>query len=64
MNEYIVSLVTTSGNVKTKVVEAVDCKDAEAVVSAKYPSYEIIRITRQSLEIDYFNTVKAMKKNG
>ena len=64
MNEYVVSLITISGNRKTIVVDAVDCKDAEAIVSAKYPSHEITRITQQSLEIDYFNTVKAMKKNG
>ena len=64
MNEYVVSLITSSGNLKTIVVEAIDCKDAESVASAKYPSYEVTRITQQSLQIDYFNTVKAMRKNG
>ena len=64
MNEYVVSLVTSNGNLKTVVVEASDCKDAEAIVSEQYPSYEITRITKQTLEVNYFNTVKDMRKYG
>jgi hypothetical protein len=63
MTKHIVSLIRECGTVKTVIVNAMDCKDAELIVSRKYTTCEVIRVTQDESEINYFNKVKAMRKN-
>ena len=62
--KYVVSLISEYGNQKTVAIDANNCEEARIAISNKYPSHEIVRITQQKLEVDYFNAVKSMKKNG
>ena len=63
-NEYIVSLIREHGTVKTVIVDAMDCKDAELIVSNKYPGCEVIRVATEQAEIDYINKVRDMRMQG
>ena len=41
-----------------KIHSAFDVKDAEQKAKAKYPSYEVGRITMQTGDLDYYKFVK------
>ena len=56
--KYIVNLTDSRGRSKSKVVEALDIKEAEQKAKAKYPSYEVGRITMQTGDLDYYKFVK------
>jgi len=62
VKKFLVSLLTTTGSVKNVIIEADDHNKAKDVASTKYPAYEIIRITSNDRDINYFSTVKKMRK--
>jgi len=59
--KYVISLLR-NGRTKTVTVEAATNKRAEAIVKKKYPDDEIVRISSQQHEVDYFNLMKEGKK--
>tara|TARA_R100001244_G_scaffold35380_4_gene32506 strand:- start:8975 stop:9166 length:192 start_codon:yes stop_codon:yes gene_type:complete len=59
--KYLISLFR-NGRTKTLTVEAASSKRAEAIVKKKYPHNEIIRISSEQHEIDYFNLMKERKR--
>ena len=64
MKNYLVSFISEYGKSQTIVIEGSNCKEVEKTVTDKYPTCEITRITQQSLEFDYLNAIKSIKKNG
>jgi len=59
--KYLVSIFR-SGRTKTLAVDSKSLKSAEAIVKKKYPHDEIIRISSEQHEIDYFNLMKERKR--
>ena len=62
--KYIVNLVNTRGINKVKYVEGNDIKIAQASIEQRYPDWEVIRITPNEEQVDYYSLVKDLKKNG
>lgn len=62
--KYIVNLVNTRGINKVRYVEGNDIKIAQASIEERYPDWEVIRITPNEQQVDYYSLVKDLKKNG
>lgn len=62
--KYIVNLVNTRGINKVRYVEGNDIKIAQASIEERYPDWEVIRITPNEEQVDYYSLVKDLKKNG
>ena len=62
--KYIVNLVNTRGINKVRYVEGNDIKSAQASIEERYPDWEVIRITPNEQQVDYYSLVKDLKKNG
>jgi len=62
MKKYLVGLVTSGGRSKSISVEAESCKNAVEIAKERYPSAEVVRTTSDKKSIDYFNSIKEMKK--
>jgi len=62
--KYIVNLVNTRGVNKVRYVEGNDIKSAQASIEKRYPDWEVIRITPNEEQVDYYSLVKDLKKNG
>mgnify|MGYP003661171998 FL=1 len=62
--KYIVNLVNTRGVNKVRYVEGNDIKSAQASIEQRYPDWEVIRITPNEEQVDYYSLVKDLKKNG
>lgn len=62
--KYIVNLVNTRGINKVRYVEGNDIKSAQASIEQRYPDWEVIRITPNEEQVDYYSLVKDLKKNG
>jgi len=62
--KYIVNLVNTRGINKVRYVEGNDIKIAQASIEQRYPDWEVIRITPNEEQVDYYSLVKDLKKNG
>ena len=62
--KYIVNLVNTRGINKVRYVEGNDIKSAQASIEERYPDWEVIRITPNEEQVDYYSLVKDLKKNG
>tara|TARA_A100001201_G_scaffold140788_1_gene134638 strand:+ start:1386 stop:1577 length:192 start_codon:yes stop_codon:yes gene_type:complete len=60
--KYIVNLVDARGKNKVKYVEGKDIKDAQSNVESMYPSFEVTRITPDKSQIDYYKTIKDIRK--
>ena len=58
--KYLVSIIRNS-RTKTITVEAINVKNAEAIVRDKYPNAEIGRITSEEAQVDYWNIIKKGK---
>jgi len=58
--KYLVSIIRNS-RTKTITVEATNVKNAEAIVRDKYPNAEVGRITAETAQVDYWNTIKKGK---
>jgi hypothetical protein len=62
--KYLVSAIRVKDGVsrsKTVTVEAINVKNAEAIVKDKYPNDEIVRITAEEVQVDYWNLLKKGK---
>jgi hypothetical protein len=62
--KYLVSTIRVKDGVsrsKTVTVEAINVKNAEAIVKDKYPNDEIVRITAEEVQVDYWNLLKKGK---
>jgi len=62
--KYIVNLVNTRGINKVRYIEGNDIKIAQASIEQRYPDWEVIRITPNEEQVDYYSLVKDLKKNG
>lgn len=62
--KYIVNLVNTRGINKVRYVEGNDIKSAQTSIEKRYPDWEVIRITPNEEQVDYYSLVKDLKKNG
>ena len=62
--KYIVNLVNTRGINKVRYVEGNDIKIAQTSIEERYPDWEVIRITPDEQQVDYYSLVKDLKKNG
>ena len=62
--KYLVNLVNTRGINKVRYVEGNDIKSAQASIEERYPDWEVIRITPNEQQVDYYSLVKDLKKNG
>ena len=60
--KYIVNLVNKRGMNKVKFVEATDIKSAQSKVEAKYPEWQVSRITPDEEQLDYYSLVKDLRK--
>ena len=52
------------GENKIKYVEGADIKDAQTKAESQYPDWEVVRITPDSSQVDYYSLVKDMRKHG
>jgi hypothetical protein len=59
---YIINLVNKRGMNKVKSIEATDIKSAQSKVEAKYPEWEVSRITPDEEQLDYYSLVKDLRK--
>ena len=62
--KYLVSTIRVKDGVsrsKTVTVEATNVKNAEAIVKDKHPNDEIVRITAEEVQVDYWNLLKQGK---
>ena len=64
MRKYIVNMVNRRGENKIKYVEGSNIKDAQAKAESQYPDWEVVRITPDSSQLDYYSLVKDMRKHG
>ena len=62
--KYIVNLVNKRGVNKVKSIEATDIKSAQSKVEAKYPEWEVSRITPDEQQLDYYSLVKDLRKHN
>jgi len=62
--KYVVNLVSNRGINKVKYVEGTDIKDAQQKVESEYPDWEILRITPDQNQLDYYSLVKELRKDG
>lgn len=62
--KYLVSMITKQGRTKLKTVEAENCKEAERLVSERFPSYEVVRVSSDSDTLDFYKTWKANNKGS
>lgn len=60
--KYLVSLITFGGRSKSISIEAESCKNAVEIAKEKYPASEVVRTTSDKKSIDYFNSIREMKK--
>jgi hypothetical protein len=59
---YLIHMVNARGVSKIKLVEAIDVKDAEEKAKEKYQSHTVNRITSSELEIDYYMSMKKIRR--
>ena len=64
MRKYIVNMVNRRGENKIKYVEGADIKDAQTKAESQYSDWEVVRITPDSSQLDYYSLVKDMRKHG
>tara|TARA_Y100000310_G_scaffold311091_1_gene357056 strand:+ start:823 stop:996 length:174 start_codon:yes stop_codon:yes gene_type:complete len=50
------------GGTKSVIVKAKSCKEAEKIVAEKYPKLEILRVSSNQQDVDYFKAMKLAKK--
>ena len=62
--KYVVNLVSNRGINKVKYVEGTDIKDAQQKAESEYPDWEILRITPDQNQLDYYSLVKELRKDG
>ena len=55
---YLVNLTDSMGKNKTKTVNALDVKEAEAKAKEKYPDCEVGRICADKRGLDYYQWLK------
>jgi len=61
--KYVVNLVNKRGANKVKYVEAKDIKSAQASAENQYPDWEVVRITPDEQQVDYYSLIKQLRKN-
>ena len=61
MPKYLVNMILYNKS-KTISVSANDCKEAEGIARARFPSAEIGRVSSKPAELDYFQHAKIEKK--
>ena len=61
MPKYLVNMILYNKS-KTISVSANDCKEAEGIARARFPSAEIGRVSSKPAELDYFQHAKKEKK--
>tara|TARA_R100000742_G_C4202592_1_gene31250 strand:- start:248 stop:439 length:192 start_codon:yes stop_codon:yes gene_type:complete len=61
---YIVNLVNARGINKVKYVEGSDIKKAQTSAEKQYPDWEVVRISPDEQQLDYYSLVKELRKNG
>tara|TARA_R100001163_G_C5019132_1_gene162449 strand:- start:491 stop:685 length:195 start_codon:yes stop_codon:yes gene_type:complete len=64
MRKYIINMVNRRGENKIKYVEGANIKDAQTKAELQYPDWEVVRITPDSSQLDYYSLVKDMRKHG
>ena len=64
MRKYIINMVNRRGENKIKYVEGANIKDAKTKAELQYPDWEVVRITPDSSQLDYYSLVKDMRKHG
>lgn len=62
--KYVVNLVSKRGTNKVKYVEGTDIKDAQQKAESEYPDWEVLRITPDQNQLDYYSLVKDLRKDG
>lgn len=60
--EYLVSMTKHGGGAKSVIVKAESLKEAERIVTEEYPKLEILRVSSNQQDIDYFRAMKLAKK--
>ncbi len=60
--EHLVSMTKHGGGTKSVIVKAKSCKEAEKIVAEKYPKLEILRVSSNQQDVDYFKAMKLAKK--
>ena len=59
--EYLVTMITTQGRTKLRMVEAASCKQAEELISDKFPTCEIVRISSDTHSLEYYAAWKKIR---
>jgi|TARA_R110000744_G_scaffold334755_1_gene440101 hypothetical protein len=56
--KYVVNMTDQRGVGKIKTIEALSIKEAEQKAKKKYPSHEVVRISKDDLTLDYYSNIK------
>ena len=64
MRKYIINMVNRRGENKIKYLEGIDIKDAQTKAESQYADWEVVRITPEPSQLDYYSLVKDMRKHG